>query len=46
VAAAVRIGAEVDGTKLGDLLGRLRPCFRRVEPFVQAVGSSLIQAAL
>ena len=35
-AAAVRIGARLAGRKLGELTERLRWCFRRVEPFVQA----------
>jgi DDE superfamily endonuclease len=35
-AAAARIGAELAGRKRDALLERLRPCFKRVEPFVQA----------
>jgi SRSO17 transposase len=35
-AAAARIGAELAGRKRDALLGLLRPCFARVEPFVQA----------
>lgn len=35
-AAAARIGARLAGRKLGELTERLRSCFRRVEPFVQA----------
>jgi SRSO17 transposase len=35
-AAAARIGARLAGRKQAELLERLRGCFRRVEPFVQA----------
>lgn len=35
-AAAARIGVRLAGRKLGELLERLRSCFRRIEPFVQA----------
>src|SRR3954451_8041210 len=35
-AAAARIGARLAGRKLGELTERLRSCFRRVEPFIQA----------
>ena len=35
-AAAARIGAELAGRKRDELLERLRRCFARVEPFVQA----------
>jgi hypothetical protein len=35
-AAAARIGAGLAGRKLGELTERLRSCFRRVEPFLQA----------
>jgi SRSO17 transposase len=35
-AAAARIGARLTGRKLGELTERLRSCFRRIEPFVQA----------
>jgi SRSO17 transposase len=35
-AAAARIGAELAGRKRDALLERLRPCFKRVEPFLQA----------
>src|SRR5215204_2516918 len=35
-AAAVRIGARLAGRKQAELLERLRWCFRRIEPFVQA----------
>lgn len=35
-AAAGRIGARLAGWKQADLLGRLQPHFRRIEPFVQA----------
>ena len=36
VAAAARIGARLAGRKLGELTERLRSCFGRIEPFVQA----------
>ena len=35
-AAAARIGARLAGRKLGELAERLRSCFQRIEPFVQA----------
>ena len=35
-AAVARIGARVAGRKLAELLEGLRPCFGRIEPFVQA----------
>ena len=35
-AAAVRIGARLGRCKRGELLGLLRPCFSRVEPWLQA----------
>jgi SRSO17 transposase len=35
-AAGVRIGARLAGRKLGELTERLRWCFRRIEPFMQA----------
>src|SRR3954453_22204603 len=35
-AGAARIGARLAGRKLGELTERLRSCFRRIEPFVQA----------
>src|SRR5271165_3181210 len=35
-AAAARIGGRLAGRMQADLLGRLRPCFARVEPFLQA----------
>lgn len=35
-AAAARIGARLARRKLGELTERLRSCFRRIEPFVQA----------
>lgn len=34
--AAARIGARLAGRKLGELSERLRSCFRRIEPFLQA----------
>jgi len=35
-AAAARIGAGLAGRKRAELLGLLRPCFARVEPWLQA----------
>jgi hypothetical protein len=35
-AAAARIGAGLAGRKRGELLGRLRSCFARTEPWLQA----------
>src|ERR1035437_1503825 len=35
-AAAVRIGGRTAGRKRADLLDRLRSCFARIEPFLQA----------
>ena len=35
-AAAVRIGARLAARKRGELLGLLRPCFARAEPWLQA----------
>jgi SRSO17 transposase len=35
-AAAARIGARLSARKRGDLLGLLRPCFTRAEPWLQA----------
>jgi hypothetical protein len=35
-AAAARIGAALAARKRGELLGLLRPCFSRVEPWLQA----------
>ncbi|GLZ43804.1 hypothetical protein Acsp05_74280 [Actinokineospora sp. NBRC 105648] len=35
-AAAARIGARLAGRRLGELTERLRSCFRRIEPFLQA----------
>jgi hypothetical protein len=35
-AAAARIGAALAVRKRGELLGLLRPCFSRVEPWLQA----------
>ena len=35
-AAAARIGARLGARKRGELLGLLRPCFRRAEPWLQA----------
>src|SRR3974390_334199 len=35
-AAAARIGAEVARRKRAELLGLLRPCFARIEPWLQA----------
>jgi SRSO17 transposase len=35
-AATARIGAQLAGRKLGELTERLRSCFRRIEPFLQA----------
>jgi DDE superfamily endonuclease len=35
-AAAARIGAALAARKRGELLGLLRPCFARVEPWLQA----------
>lgn len=35
-AAAVKVDTRLAGRKLGELSERLRWCFRRIEPFVQA----------
>jgi hypothetical protein len=47
-AAAARIGAALAARKRGELLGLLRPCFARVEPWRQAgkyIGAMASEAA-